>query len=789
MQLTQLVALRSALALFLAACVFVLPVEGQIRFQKSYSGNQDYTPIALTSTSEGGYAILANTQISPPDSQIIHQDYSLTVTGEDGAILWTKSFGNESDNTGLAVVEAVDKGLLVVGQSRDLDNGWLRATISKVDGQGKLSWTKQFTTVDGAFTDIVMSADSNYIAVGYDKNNLLAFKLNADGAVLWKKSFNLNVTRKKVSIAACREGGFVMGGSYQGGAFVVRANKDGKTQWTHKFESKNEIQTSDIIETTDKGFLLSGSEILPNGRTQMIAVKTNPSGSHKWAKTYLHDESIRNYGLTEDRVGIYVLSGHCGSLGKNQDLAILKIGLDGSMISGHQFGGKGIENGGYGIQTTADSGLVMLGCTQSFATREGAVAAYLVKLDGKDSSGGYQKSMTLKERRILPYERKENVRSTTIRENRKVKFGELEYVSNNVLIEENLICGNVEAPLDPRKVVLEQARLRDSLALVALHDSTMGLNWRRRWDLEQPMNSWHNVQLDHEGRVVGVVLTANQLNGFLPNSLGNMNKLEILWLGTNSLEGTIPTSFGKMINLKQLFLEDNNLQGGIPVELTELPKLQQLRLGKNKLEGNVPIEFGSMKTLTSLSLEDNLMSGEIPEQLDSLILIGAELNLSNNGFIGAVPKEMLVSKLAQLMGNEFEPHFQAKLQDKIGGYYESMPDQNIGNSFVLFLNEKTKQFTLLKGSYDEEGGKYVQLKGDYELEPNNLVLKGEMYESGTVEDTMSEDESMMEARSNQIAVTFTFLDEEEAAPRVGKDTPLQVELRAFDQDLVLMKTR
>ena len=83
MQLTQLVALRSALALFLAACVFVLPVEGQIRFQKSYSGNQDYTPIALTSTSEGGYAILANTQISPPDSQIIHQDFSLTVTGED----------------------------------------------------------------------------------------------------------------------------------------------------------------------------------------------------------------------------------------------------------------------------------------------------------------------------------------------------------------------------------------------------------------------------------------------------------------------------------------------------------------------------------------------------------------------------------------------------------------------------------------------------------------------------------------------------------------------------------
>ncbi|MEM7510916.1 MAG: hypothetical protein AAF388_08285, partial [Bacteroidota bacterium] len=69
------------------------------------------------------------------------------------------------------------------------------------------------------------------------------------------------------------------------------------------------------------------------------------------------------------------------------------------------------------------------------------------------------------------------------------------------------------------------------------------------------------------------------------------------------------------------------------------------------------------------------------------------------------------------------------------------------------------------------------------------VLKGEMYESGTVEDTMSEDESMMEARSNQIAVTFTFLDEEEAAPRVGQETPLQVELRAFDQDLILMKTR
>ncbi|MEM6768621.1 MAG: hypothetical protein AAF655_27025, partial [Bacteroidota bacterium] len=589
-------------------------------------------------------------------------------------------------------------------------------------------------------------------------------------------AYNLDVTHQKVSVVACREGGFALAGSYQGGAFVLKANKEGKSQWTHKFESKNEIQTSEIIETTDKGFLLSGTEILPTGRTQMIAVKTNPSGSHKWAKTYLHPESIWNYGLVEDDFQRYVLSGHCGAIGKNQNLAVLKIGLDGSMISTQEFGGKGIENGGYGIQITADSGLVMLGYTQSFATREGAIAAYLVKMDAKDHSGGYQKSITLRERRILPYEKKESVRSLSLRDSRKLKFTDLDYVSNNVLIEENLICGNVEAPLDPRRVVLEQARLRDSLALVALHDSTMGISWRRKWNLDMPMSSWHNVQLDREGRVISVVLTANQLNGFLPISLGNMNKLEILWLGTNNLDGTIPSSFGKMINLKQLFLDHNKLKGGIPVELAELPKLQQLRLGFNELEGNVPIEFGSMKTLTNLSLEDNLMEGEIPEQLDSLILIGAELNLSNNGFIGAVPKEMLVSKLAQLMGNEFEPHFQAKLEDKIGGYYESV--DGFGYSYVLFLNEKTRQFTLLKGSYDEEGGKYFQLKGEYELEPNSLVLMSEMYESGTVEDSMSDDESSMKASSDKIAVTFN-----------DENPILEVQLRAFDEDLLLKKTR
>lgn len=54
----------------------------------------------------------------------------------------------------------------------------------------------------------------------------------------------------------------------------------------------------------------------------------------------------------------------------------------------------------------------------------------------------------------------------------------------------------------------------------------------------------------------------NDLEGKIPESLGNLSSLEILRLRTNYLSGEIPESFTSLSSLKVLRLEGNELTGG-----------------------------------------------------------------------------------------------------------------------------------------------------------------------------------------------------------------------------------
>merc|ERR1712100_709064 len=56
----------------------------------------------------------------------------------------------------------------------------------------------------------------------------------------------------------------------------------------------------------------------------------------------------------------------------------------------------------------------------------------------------------------------------------------------------------------------------------------------------------------------------------------------------NQMQGTLPESMGNMSQLTKLVLEFNQLRGTIPSSLSNLTKLQRLRLHCNRLTGKIP---------------------------------------------------------------------------------------------------------------------------------------------------------------------------------------------------------
>ena len=61
------------------------------------------------------------------------------------------------------------------------------------------------------------------------------------------------------------------------------------------------------------------------------------------------------------------------------------------------------------------------------------------------------------------------------------------------------------------------------------------------------------------------------MRGSIPETLGQLNNLQALYLRDNQLTGAIPETLGQLENLQALYLSGNQLTGCIPSALQAVP--------------------------------------------------------------------------------------------------------------------------------------------------------------------------------------------------------------------------
>ena len=100
----------------------------------------------------------------------------------------------------------------------------------------------------------------------------------------------------------------------------------------------------------------------------------------------------------------------------------------------------------------------------------------------------------------------------------------------------------------------------DRAALVALYHATGGPGWKdnTNWLSDVPMGEWYGVETDANGRISEIFLERSGLSGEIPRELGNMYKLESLYLAGNKFSGYVPVS------LKDQLIIDFSDLGGLP---------------------------------------------------------------------------------------------------------------------------------------------------------------------------------------------------------------------------------
>ncbi|PIA63747.1 hypothetical protein AQUCO_00201233v1 [Aquilegia coerulea] len=113
---------------------------------------------------------------------------------------------------------------------------------------------------------------------------------------------------------------------------------------------------------------------------------------------------------------------------------------------------------------------------------------------------------------------------------------------------------------------------------------------------------------------------------------------------TRMYSGAVLSVWAHYQTLEYLDLSYNELDGKIPDEVGDIVALQVLDLAHNKLSGEIPASFGHLRNLGVFDASYNKLQGQIPESFSNLSFL-VQIDLSNNALTGPIPSRGQLSTL------------------------------------------------------------------------------------------------------------------------------------------------
>jgi len=212
-----------------------------------------------------------------------------------------RTIGGISEDHAWSIRQTTDGGYTVAGFTYSFGAGSSDFYILKLSGtDGSLQWSRTF---GGAGTDIALSmkltSDGGYVmsgetdSFGAGGNDAIFVKIDSTGAFQWKRTFGGLYEDYGECIIVTSDGGFAVGGytnSFGAGDFdqyIAKFDAGGLFQWMRTIGGTGYDYALSIIQTTDTGYALAGSTSdFGEGYTDFYVVKLNSSGALQWSRTF-----------------------------------------------------------------------------------------------------------------------------------------------------------------------------------------------------------------------------------------------------------------------------------------------------------------------------------------------------------------------------------------------------------------------------------------------------------------------------------------------------------------------
>ena len=397
-----------------------------IEWQQSYGGTEaDFMNVAL-STSDGGYFFAGDSYSSITGNKTENSngatDFWVLKTDANGTIEWQNAIGGSAYDVLYDAHQTPDGGYIIGGYSSSGISGDKTESnlgeqdywVLKLSSTGTIEWQNSLrTNKNDMCTSLHFTDDGGYIVGGFssggvngDKttaskglDDFWILKLDVFGNISWQKTIGGSSTDMLVTIRQTTEGGYIVGGSSisnasadktenSNGAYdywIMKLTSTGTITWQNTIGGSDMDALSDVIQTSDGGYLLggysssgiSGDKSEANlGSDDYWVVKLDPSGNISWQNTIGGSGRDVLTGLHQNYDGGYIISGYTptGISGDKTeatyggfsygDYWILKLDIGGNLIWQKTIGGNGEDLSG-GLDITPDGSIIISGTSMS----------------------------------------------------------------------------------------------------------------------------------------------------------------------------------------------------------------------------------------------------------------------------------------------------------------------------------------------------------------------------------------------------------------------------------------
>lgn len=268
--------------------------------------------------------------------QVPDADFTITfqVTDEDGNTavdscqfpinVWSKVFGGYDDDEPRTAVELDDGSLFIVGNSNSFSASQ-DILLYHVDSKGEVLWKKTYGGAEEEIAYGMIPSSTGVFLCGYTRSegngerDCYLLSLDISGTVIEEK--------------------------------------------TYGFEKDDIAYFLDIYD--DHSYLLVGTtNSFGNGDYDGLVIKIDQNGDTLWMKNYGGAYYERLIGFDVTSIGDIILLGQKVDSNSNEDLWLLKIDSNGTIIWEKIFGGTRTESAGY-VSTLSNGNIMIGGSTNS----------------------------------------------------------------------------------------------------------------------------------------------------------------------------------------------------------------------------------------------------------------------------------------------------------------------------------------------------------------------------------------------------------------------------------------